>query len=106
MIRSTVAAGLLLGFIMLVSCSDSSTVLPEEENRSEPHIAWNLITVTGRVVNLRSGPGTEYGILGQVHEGDSLQVTGGLDDWYRIYIPSMSLFAWIYGPLTSGTELP
>ncbi len=106
MTRSTVFACLLLGFTILSSCSDSSTVLPEEENGSETHIAWNLITVTGRVVNLRSGPGTEYGILGQVQEGDSLQVTGGLDDWYRIYIPSMSLFAWIYGPLTSGTELP
>ena len=106
MIRSTVFACLLLCFIMLSSCSDSSTVLPEEENGSEPHVVWNSITVTGSVVNLRSGPGTEYGILGQVHEGDSMQVTGRLDDWYRIYIPSMSLFAWIYGPLTSGTELP
>jgi len=106
MIRSTTAVCLLLGFVLLSSCSDSSTVLPEEENGSESHIAWNLITVTGSAVNLRSGPGTAYGILGQVHEGDSLQVTGGLDDWYRIYIPSMSLFAWIYGPLTSGTVLP
>ncbi len=105
-IRKSVSACLFLVSIMLFSCSDSSTVLPEGENRSEPHAAWNLITVTGRIVNLRSGPGTEYGILGQVREGDSLQVTGGLDDWYRIYIPSMSLFAWIYGPLTSGKELP
>ena len=106
MIRISVFACLLLFSVMLSSCSDNSSVLPEGENGSEPHVAWNLITVTGRVVNLRSGPGTEYGILGQVQEGDSLQVTGGLDDWYRIYIPSMSLFAWIYGPLTSGTELP
>lgn len=106
MIRTTVFACLLLGSIMLSSCGDSSTVLPEEGNGSQPDIAWNLITVTGGVVNLRSGPGTEFGIPGQVQEGDSLQVTGGLDDWYRIYIPSMSLFAWIYGPLTSGTELP
>jgi len=106
MMRISVFACLLLVSVMLFSCSDSSSVLPEGENGSEPHAAWNLITVTARVVNLRSGPGTEYGILGQVLEGDSLQVTGGLDDWYRIYIPNMSLFAWIYGPLTSGTELP
>ena len=106
MIRSTAGACLRLGFIMLSSCSGNSTVLRVEENRSKPQIGCNLITVTGRSVNLRSGPGTEFGILGQVHEGDSLQVTGGLDDWYRIYIPSMSLFAWIYGPLTSGTVLP
>jgi uncharacterized protein YgiM (DUF1202 family) len=105
-IGSRVIAYLFVGSVMLFSCSDERTVLPEEVNGIESHAAWNLITVTGRIVNLRSGPGTEYGILGQVQEGDSLQVTGGLEDWYRVYIPSKSLFAWIYGPLTSGTELP
>ncbi|MCD4701425.1 MAG: SH3 domain-containing protein [Candidatus Aegiribacteria sp.] len=105
-IRLTVFAFLLLLCIQFCSCTDNQTVIPEEENGSETHSVWNLIVVTGRVVNLRSGPGTQYGILGQVHEGDSLQVTGGLDDWYRIYVPRRSLFAWIYGPLTSGTELP
>lgn len=101
-----IVAYLFVGSVMLFSCSDSSTVLPREEDGIESHSVWNVITVTGRVVNLRSGPGTEYGILGQVQEGDSLQVTGGLEDWYRVYIPSKSLFAWIYAPLTSGTELP
>jgi len=81
-------------------------VIPEEENGNGTHDVWNLIIVTGSVVNLRSGPGTIYAVLGQVHQGDSLQVTGGLEDWYRVYIPRISLFAWIYGPLTSGTELP
>lgn len=105
-IGSRVFICLLLGSVLIFSCGDSGTVLPEEESGIGSHPVWNLITVTGRNVNLRSGPGTEYGIVGQVQEGDSLQVTGGLDDWYRIYIPSKSLFAWIYGPLTSGTELP
>ncbi|MCK4806884.1 MAG: SH3 domain-containing protein [Candidatus Aegiribacteria sp.] len=104
-IRLTVFTCLLSVFV-LSSCTDSRTVVPEEEYGSEPHAVWNLITVTGSVVNLRSGPGTVYTILGQVHEGDSLQVTGGVEDWYRVYIPRKSLFAWIYGPLTSGTELP
>lgn len=105
-IRLTVFACLLLIFISFSSCTDNRTVIPEEEKGSEPHAVWNLITVTGSVVNLRSGPGTVYAILGQAHEGDSLQVTGGVEDWYRVYIPCRSLFAWIYGPLTSGTELP
>ena len=105
-IRLTLFACLLSVYVLLSSCSDNSTVLPEVENESASNVPWNLITVTSSVVNLRSGPGTIYSILGQVHEGDSLQVTGGLEDWYRIYIPSRSLFAWIYGPLTSGTELP
>lgn len=104
--RTTALVFILLIVTTLSSCSDISTVAPEEENRIENHVAWSPVTVTGSSVNLRSGPGTDYSILGQVHEGDSLQVTGGLDNWYRVYIHRMSLFAWIYGPLTTGAELP
>jgi N-acetylmuramoyl-L-alanine amidase len=105
-IRITLSVCLLFVFLIVSSCTENRTVISEEENVSEMYAVWNSITVTGDVVNLRSGPGTGYSILGQVQEGDSLQVTGGTDDWYRIYIPNMSLFAWIYSPLTSGTELP
>lgn len=104
--RLTLLTCMWLDSILLCSCADNRTVIPEEEIGIETLIVWNCITVTGSAVNLRSGPGTEFAILGQVHEGDSLQVTGGLDDWYSIYVPRISLFAWIYGPLTSGTELP
>ena len=104
--RITVSACLLFVYLTFSSCTDNRIVIPEEANGSEVHVVWNLITVTGNLVNLRSGPGTGFSILGQVQEGDSLQVTGGIDDWYRIYVPHMSLFAWIYSPLTSGTELP
>ncbi len=88
----------------LFSCTGNRAVIPEGETTG--NMVWNYITVTGNVVNLRSGPGTNCSILGRVHAGDSLQVTGGSEDWYRVYVPDMSLFAWIYGPLTSGTELP
>lgn len=72
----------------------------------EVEAPWGTVTVTGSVVNLRAGPGTEYEVLGNVVTGDSLRVTGGLEDWYRVYLPGRSLFAWIYAPLTTGTELP
>ena len=104
--QKVIYVNLLLCLLILSSCSDNRTVVPEDQNSDQVNSVWNCIIVTGSVVNLRSGPGTEYSILGQAREGDSLQVTGGLDDWYRIYVPDMSLFAWIYGPLTSGTELP
>jgi len=90
----------------VVSCAVNRGVIPEKEIASDIDMVWSFITVTGSVVNLRSGPGTDCSVLGQVHAGDSLQVTGGTEDWYRVYIPDISLFAWIYGPLTSGTELP
>ena len=105
-IRITLSVCLLFVFLIVSSCTENRTVIPEERNENDIRTVWNSITVTGSTVNLRSGPGTAYSILGQVREGDSLQVTGGIDDWYRIYVPNMSLFAWIYSPLTSGTELP
>ncbi len=104
--RISVQFCLLFFLLSVFSCSDTGTVLPDEETVRNDHPAWDCITVTGSVVNLRSGPGTEFPIIGQVIEGDSLQVTGGLDDWYRIYLQRLSLFAWIYGPLTTGTQLP
>ncbi|MFO8183898.1 MAG: SH3 domain-containing protein, partial [Candidatus Aegiribacteria sp.] len=82
------------------------TVVTEEPPIPEHASVWNTVTVTGSVVNLRSGPGTIYEVVGQVSRDDTLQVTGGLEDWYRVYIPEISMFAWIYGPLTTGTELP
>jgi len=38
------------------------------------------------LVNVRSGPGTEYTILGKVHQGDALDITGKLADgsWLRL----------------------
>lgn len=62
--------------------------------------------VTGRVVNLRQGPGTVYPILGRVYSGDTLVVTGEAEDWYRVYLPERSLFAWVYSDLTEGADLP
>lgn len=62
--------------------------------------------VTGERVNLRQGPGTCYGIVGSVHRGDTLMVLGEAEDWYRVYIPEQSLFAWVFAGLTTGADLP
>ncbi len=105
----TIAIGLLALVICLAGSgcgSGGAAAIPSGNPSTECHIAWNTVEVTGNVVNLRAGPGTEYAILAQVGRGDSLQVTGGTSEWYRVYVPDMSLFAWIYSPLTTGTELP
>ena len=41
-------------------------------------------TVTGNAVNLRSGPGTDYSILGSRNKGASLTVTGVSGSWYKV----------------------
>jgi len=98
---------ILAGVLMLAGCGE--TVVEETAPPSAGFSGSNpfqSVTVTGSVVNLRQGPGTQYAVVGSASSGDTLLVTGEAPDWYRIYVPEKSLFAWIYSPLTSGTEMP
>ncbi len=91
-------------------CGCSDTVITEDSS-AEAGITpaanpFQTVLVTGNVVNLRQGPGTQYTIVGSAMAGDSLLVTGEAPGWYKIYVPEKSLFAWIYSGLTSGAEMP
>lgn len=96
---------ILTGFC---GCSDA---IVSEGSSAEAGIApaanpFQTVLVTGNAVNLRQGPGTQYAIVGSAVAGDSLLVIGEAPDWYKIYVPEKSLFAWIYSGLTSGAEMP
>jgi N-acetylmuramoyl-L-alanine amidase len=47
------------------------------------------LKVTGKYVNLRSGPGTTYSVLGQVKQGDVLTLIDVVDDWYIVKTPGL-----------------
>ena len=74
--------------------------------RPHPHprpTTWPAVAVTGTVVNLRTGPGTDHAIAGQVRAGDQLQVTGRNADgsWLQVVDPrNPEGRLWMYGPLT------
>lgn len=56
-------------------------------------------------LNVRSGPGTGYAIVGAVSQNDRLPVTGrprGRCDWFQVQLPSGQL-GWIAGPPTYST---
>lgn len=98
-------AAVLSIFLILSGCgTELSTV--ETAPEPVPNNPFQTVVVTGRIVNLRQGPGTQYAVVGSAHAGDSLLVTGEAPDWYRIYVPEKSLFAWIYAGLTSGAVMP
>jgi SH3-like domain-containing protein len=106
MLKELLASVFLMVFLA-AGCGGSGTAVSTEPSPyPEETTPWDYVTVTGSVVNLRAGPGTEYSVLDQVVLGDSLRVAGGVEDWYRVYVSDRSLFAWIYAPLTSGTDLP
>lgn len=56
-----------------------------------------FVEVTGKSVNVRSGPGLNYAVLGIVHQGDLLPYGGqrSADGWYLIDYNGMN--AWISG---------
>ena len=80
------------------------TIEPTPAPEPAPTTAtWPTVTVTGTVVNLRTGPGTDHAIDGQVRAGDRLRVTGRNADgtWLQVMHPvATSELVWIYGPLT------
>jgi len=59
-------------------------------------------TVNARVLNLRAGPSTDHGIVGQVERGDKLEIVGrnGAGDWLQI-VAADGAEAWIYGQLVT-----
>ncbi len=54
------------------------------------------VVVTGDVVNLRSGPGSDYPRIGQVSRGTQLPVAGQSGEWYQVRLADGKL-CWIAG---------
>lgn len=63
------------------------------------------VTVTGNLVNLRKGPGTNYGKAGQVNAGLILPVYQEKDGWYMVQAPGSGQ-AWIAGWLVNARNNP
>ncbi len=64
--------------------SDAPTPTPEPEPTPEPSTD-KVVRVTGGSVNVRSGPGTSFHILGVVRAGDKLPYADEQSDgWYRV----------------------
>jgi N-acetylmuramoyl-L-alanine amidase len=98
---------LILAAALFAGCGEEAvTQDPEPPTAVQGSTPFATVVVTGSVVNLRAGPGTAYAVVGTVAAGDTLRVTGGTDEWFSVYLPSRSLFAWVYAGLTSGAELP
>jgi len=90
------SVGWVAGWLIKLETSSASNPAPAGGSPSGDRIA----VVTGSVVNVRSGPGTSSGVIAQVSQGNSLQVTGQSGDWYEVKLPSGGK-GWIAGWLVS-----
>lgn len=62
------------------------------------------VTVTGSLVNIRSGPGQEYEVITQVVRGDKLAALGEAGGWYQVQLPGGGT-GWIAGWLVRKDEV-
>jgi curli biogenesis system outer membrane secretion channel CsgG len=63
-----------------------------------PQAQESLVEVTGTSVNLRSGPGTNYSIVGSAKMGDKLPLLGESGDWFQVRLPD-GKDGWIFNKL-------
>jgi hypothetical protein len=65
--------------------------------------------ITNTDANVRTGPGQVYGILGQLPQGSSANVSGKNSDgswWYIEFAAGQNGHAWIAGSVTTATCIP
>lgn len=89
--------------------SEAPTAIPEPptpEPTSTPLPAQAAFTVTSATLNVRSGPGTNYGAIGQLRQGQTYPITGKnrTGDWWQFDYNGRA--GWVSGPLVraTGTE--
>ena len=72
-----------IGKLIASGISDESVKqLKKVDSNVEKH---NYATVTAKVLNVRSGAGLKYPIIGQVKQGDKIKLDCKIGDWYSTY---------------------
>ncbi len=76
---------------------------PTPESTPTPSPAPASFTVTGATLNVRSGPGTNYGAIGQIRQGQSFPITGKnqAGSWWQFDYSGRA--GWVSGQLVSVT---
>ncbi len=89
------------------STSDSTpleTPTPEEDPTPPKPTTQQYLRCTGNSVNLRSGAGTEFTVLGQAEQGTMYAITGKFGNWYQTYYRGKT--AYIYTEYATVFTLP
>lgn len=74
------------------------SVQPAPSGSYEPFQTPKAMVVSGRRVNVRTGPGTTYSVLTTVQGGLEVKALGMQGDWYQVQLPDGKV-GWIYGEL-------
>lgn len=63
------------------------------------------VTVSGNVVNIRTGPGTNFPVATKVNKGTVLTVKEQAFGWYKVVLPDGTTTGWIASWLVNGTPV-
>ncbi|PAV31500.1 N-acetylmuramoyl-L-alanine amidase [Virgibacillus profundi] len=77
--------------------------ITEKSSHSVSQAASGKITVSARSVNVRSGPGTDYSIIGSTYSGDTYNLVESSGEWHKVSLANGST-GWIAGWLTNSSD--
>jgi len=68
---------------------DVAAEKPSQDNKEVKDVSKTLgvAVVTGKYVNVRSGPGTDHAVIKQAEKGTRLTALEELDGWYQVRLP-------------------
>ena len=65
----------------------------------------NWVSVTAQILNVRSGPGMNFAVIGRVYQGDLLFTQGTAPQWIYVRLPDGN-FGWVMAEFTTQTSSP
>lgn len=68
-------------------------------------VTGNWVSVATPILNVRSGPGLNFSIIGRVYQGDLLLTTGSAPQWVYVRLPDRS-YGWVMTQYTAQTSAP
>jgi hypothetical protein len=80
----------------------TNTPSPATATDAPQPTATPSVTAGGQGVNVRGGPGTNYGIVGFLNPGDQAPVTGQYDGWWQILYEDAP--AWVSGEVVTAAN--
>ncbi|NDY71492.1 SH3 domain-containing protein [Desulfobacter hydrogenophilus] len=60
----------------------------------DPADSGTQAVVTAKILNVRSGPGSNHGVLTQTYMGNVLIIQGSASDWYYVRLPD-NTYGWV-----------
>jgi len=94
-------AVLVFGFFLATASLPVAAATPAAVTlATNTDAASGVVSITGRSLNVRSGPGTTFNVIGSLANGAQVQVVGKNEDggWLQIKTATLTGEAWVFAP--------